>query len=1623
MAVQTPNGSNASYISEAELSDLTMPYQSPEVRKPSGYTNGISKKYQLDRHDSYSPTVSHPSEQQVTILMETVKVTCRRFIADFDAVDKRLIYDMTIEDYFEYIERQRLTYMPHRGSHWDKVLKWAEFFGLQLSTFANTVEPFVVDNNARALETTFAVFYNLGLSIAFLLRRNNLLTASEFLRSEVGHSLNDLLVVVRDVSLFYRVKLFSGAHETAFDFNTIFGRQISSLSERKITIVNAMWEHVLGHQSTMQIHTVRNWLQPSDRTLRKLLTDHEATAGGRDEFTCEWFQSHLLAFTRSQDKILSLQGPSGCGKSVIAGWITERLQRPIGKKSFDLASCTVEADVAEENSVAVARRLLLQLLDLNVGNKECFRSLVEANDAAKSSNPATAGKTIWQCVDTGLNQYQDTEYLMIIVDGLDELEDGQQQTTSVANQLAFLASKHKNVQLITCSRGTIFKPGQEKLRNFTITSDHTHEDLRLVIDNLLHGQVHFDHQNEHARERVVEQLRQAARGNFLEAILTTSLLKRESTHEGFNRTLKAASESKVDVNDLVVRVINTIDLTSTEVQQLISWMSITSRPLTLPEINLLFQIDLAKKSFVDLDVHAISNALTVLKPLVTQRNGFVRFRHSIIRQHMLSIQKEGKRLRNRRDAQADFTMRLLGYCHFNMGKPRDPTLEMMKSSEVEDLFAKFSLLEYTVTHWLRHFRSSSFQQDNGSLQLTSEFRAIFPGTTRLPLLEWSCWEMTSNPSDAIHLSELALRVRQEALTQNHRASLQGLIACGNIYRKEQKVTKASECFYRASKISQPLLRKHHPFTVSCTATFLTVTESLTLTSRTEIASWREELLVYVIEAYKHQFGKTHDLVIEHYKLLAQLYTDIHEEQHAERIWREVREIVVLRFGKGSQEETQISEHLTIVLKKGDRKTDVVEYERGIFDIVTELYVWDVRRIRMTLELAWSYEKCGETLMAEELFVVLWRKLTDQCHHYHDHHGVDIHIRTIDVVIEYVHYLRRCHRHEEAASVLICVWSEYEEYEFESETLFLKLKFIGQLMREVKLLTVAVSVLRKCSNWFKSHSKHEHAKSCEIIISETTAEMIESASITTTTTTLTTSTTSTEVVVRELFESTLTRTTVTSETVTNCKNLISYYMTLQLWSKAIEATKRSLIVIWRSIVTSGGTIALPKDFGKDAIDIAMSWATCHRRCHRFHEAEEIYVRIYHACQNSCRVDNDRLTSAYTVLAELYEEHHHWRKVIELHQGMLAEYRTHLGNNHHLTIRTIYVLGSLCSEHGHGNGYDYYQEIIDVLGHGDHDCHPDALGAMMWMCRWYYETGQWHKLGNVCRILWDTWRHQQVGYEKFTADFVEVLYLRYRYLLEHHIHVEYSVLRELIIEYRDACVRTFGVSAAITIKTTVELAHYSMQMEKHVHEAISLYEKVQTYIETSSKTETSIISTITITQIRECLTQAYVRICSHDSVSTKIIERAIKVMLYRYESLRNTLGWAHTETLTILRELVHLHMKLKKQESVTTVQRMLLEATLQIIMRVKHSRTLHEAGRLVGQMFSSCGFVSYGHEMLHELRLQIITGNGTPNSKLGIKLDIAVSRVSFVFLVTLEQVMRENLSISYAEVMADYITESV
>lgn len=322
--------------------------------------------------------------------------------------------------------------------------------------------------------------------------------------------------------------------------------------------------------------------------------------------------------------------------------------------------------------------------------------------------------------------------------------------------------------------------------------------------------------------------------------------------------------------------------------------------------------------------------------------------------------------------------------------------------------------------------------------------------------------------------------------------------------------------------------------------------------------------------------------------------------------------------------------------------------------------------------------------------------------------------------------------------------------------------------------------------------------------------------------------------------------------------------------------------------------------------------------------------------------------------------------------------------------------------------------------------DALDAMFVLCRVHYEAGHWHKLKIVCTTLWETWRGQHHGHHKFTDDFIGVLYLRYRYVLVHHEVCEYSILRQLTIEYRKTCIKVFGGAVAITIKASIELAQICMKSETHIHEAITIYEeiltttKTMTTTNTTTSTTTSVVSSSTITKIKETLTKAYVSVCKHGSVSTTIIERAIVMITERFEFLKISFGWAHIEILTCLRELVLLQLKLKKEESHTIVIRILTETCVEIIKKKTHSKSLHGAAKFLGDIYISCGFNEQGRTLIEDIRIQIITGTSRHNSSF--KFDKSVGKISYVFLVTFEQIIRGQV-VGYSEIMAELLTETI
>lgn len=1027
---------------------------------------------------------------------------------------------------------------------------------------------------------------------------------------------------------------------------------------------------------------------------------------------------------------------------------------------------------------------------------------------------------LWKAIDVGLKFK--AESLMIVIDGLDD-KLGHHNASEIGKKLAAFALRHKHVRAIILSRNSAYLDAS-KTKVIAIAPDNNHDDLQHITGHAFKGCEHFTKQNDHEKEAIVEKVTHAAKGNFLIAQLIAKSLKQQVSFDAFTKAVKSIKDAPPLLEGSIQQLVSTAtaDFAKPETRLLLSWLLVAERPLAVSELKGLLQVDLQKKTLTSRNTDIVDDIQHLCGPLVNIQNGIVRFRHGAIREYLVKVQAEGKKLPTIQSAQGDLTIRLLAYCNLRFSDPYDLGFERPDSAEIDRLFLQDTLLEYATRNWILHFKKSSWHKVTGSLELPNDFKANFPGSVYFSMVEWACWEPQTPAFEAIDLHNLALRLRQAVFTEKHRIVLQTLIICGSLYKKLSNFSEAGSCFYHASRIGQSILKANSVVTITCTTKFLEVTETITSTTRTDIITKKEEMLQYAITSCKLKYGKTSDTVIRYYTMLAEMYVAIHEEHKAEAVYRELHEIIIIRHGKGSVEEITISGRINVVLK-ADKHAEIIEYEKEIFSTDTEVEIWDVSRITVTLKLAAAYEAHGELLKVEELYVMLWSRLLEHCHQIHIHQvDITVHISMIDVALEYVRFLRRYHRHEEAAGVLICIWNEYEEYDFESEVIFLRLKLVGELMRAVSLFSIAISVFRKCWSWFSSHGKYEHVESCQILISETTEEIITS---TKTTTVSTTTTTTTETIMKEVFESTISKSTVTKETISICRSLVSFYLKSEQWTEAIKISKKSLHLIWRVVISGGGTVALPREFAAEAMEIAFKLAICHQRLHHYHEAESIYIRIYRACFNSCQIHDERLTNAYTALIKFYQEHEHWHKVIEVYQEVLIASRMHLGGTHALTIKILYELGSLCSKHGHGHAHEYYEEIITVLNGKSHVCYRDSLRAMQIMCKIYYEEGHWEKLKIHCEILWENWtKHHAV--HKFEAEFIELLYMRYIYVLQHHYATSFEIIRTITIQFRDTCIIVFGASAAVTIRALVELAQVCMRSEKHIHEAISYYEEVST-----------------------------------------------------------------------------------------------------------------------------------------------------------------------------------------------------
>ncbi|KAK7749096.1 hypothetical protein SLS62_008491 [Diatrype stigma] len=1632
----SPISENPSRVDDLAASRLLSPVLSPSpsfgsIRINKRTSSHVSHAKQFNGHTA---TISHVKEQYASVR--------QRCLRDLGAGVGFRAFDTSYTGLLEWIRNERITRLPHKGGSWDRVLIAAQYFAVQVNRLRETIESFTPEcgaasnlvfgqcllllelghENAEALETAFNLFYQFGLELAPLLKAEGKLLLVPSIMENIGRAFSELLGIVAGVAIAFYSAVHGARQSTRIDIYVAFSSPIESFRSRVEHCAHEMWTsklHAEGYNEGL-FELLRKWLAPQDSTLAFLASNRINLTARPEEYTCTWFQSHLNQFFKGDEKVLVVEGKSGSGKTTLANWTVNRLQRPIFNREVATLSFFYDSNIASQTTcLGMLKTFLYQLLSLRIGDVDLFEVLVEAYEDAKSLKTAQdQEEKLWAAFREALKfsghapdilsldgSDDKDEVIAIVVDGLDEMTGLKPAAKQVSTKLSELASE--DVRVIQFSQPLELGIGEK----IDLSLDNISDDIQTIISQGLAHHSHFTDRDYVEQEYILERLIEICDGSMLVAYLCVQYLALQDTHDKFSKAVDLLSKSTVTVAEHVQRLLGIVKLDSHS-KAVLSFLTVAQRPLSLKEIELLLRANPKGTGFEE--PISLGPILRSIAPFTVSAEGLIAIRHNAIERALLSIPDTSNVSLHLKERHKDFLIRLFANAKQHLrDSDNELCLELLDHTEVERRIASHRLVEYTVRYWTIHFKlSSSLYKVQGDLQLPKEFAAVFPTSITFALLEASCWKAQSFPHEAIELLTIAFRVRKALFGPEHSSVLQSAIICAIFHETVLfHPTEAVKWYARVVKIGKVVLGVQSELVITCCQTLLRISQSLVTKTRTEIMTFREEVLITLVSSYTHRYGPSSKEVLEVYEALAELYVFISEEKKAVDIQAKIREIDIAIHGGHLEEHESVDRHLDVILQKHKHGKEIDGFDSLLFGFEVELEEsWTIVQVESMLRFALELIRLERFVEAEEIYLDLWLKLTEHCH------TVQIcewHEKKIEVMLKYSSFLYNHKRVEEASAILICCWNEYSVHQVSMfESIIVLLKEVAVSMKLVGLVSLSLTAFQKCWSWFKSSHKESSTvfKEIEEHIAVTSKEIVKKSSTTTISS-------SSETVIREVFESSFSseETEITTTTVELSESLTSIYVEQERWSEAIAVIKTTLKKSWANFFAESiEAISMTSKFYSESIDLVLKLAHCYISQRRYEKAEYIYLRLYRVHRKSCRLDDAAVIKYSDLYLEFLEKHEMFGLVISFYQELLVEYRSFYGHSHSKTIAILYALGDICRRHylTHGYWIEYYMEIVTTLNKGALVCHEDAFRALVIVAEHYYETLRYSESLIHFRSIIATFCKFGTKFSYFEdITRVQVIFEKYYKAIEEtkiEIHEHVKILKEI----REACFKYYGESSSISTSVTIVLAEVCCKSEKYEFEAASYYEHILKH----SKT----VSTTVVKRSQSTLKSLYVKQITSSSSSATVtketIEKATSMTYERYVEVRKTHACSHETTLTHLKELVMLYHKQQKLELAIKELRSLV---IDCFTKVTSSKELIAVAKTIADMYTSCGYSSHGLTLVRELKLQVIYKSVTK----GCDFDVTkVGRSScFAFIAALEYHLRADFSLTIASFMAELLAE--
>ncbi|CAM6005188.1 unnamed protein product [Sphagnum balticum] len=261
-------------------------------------------------------------------------------------------------------------------------------------------------------------------------------------------------------------------------------------------------------------------------------------------------------------------------------------------------------------------------------------------------------------------------------------------------------------------------------------------------------------------------------------------------------------------------------------------------------------------------------------------------------------------------------------------------------------------------------------------------------------------------------------------------------------------------------------------------------------------------------------------------------------------------------------------------------------------------------------------------------------------------------------------------------------------------------------------------------------------------------------------------------------------------------------------------------LWPSYNTNEIKIAFPAKYLKEIVEVLNRLAFSYFKLRKLEPTERTYRRIFYSSLATPITPDNILLGALKNLIYFYQPHSMIKKTVTTYRDFYPEIGKRRGKTDTLTISTLYSLGDISTQINDTKNAEFAYSQIHIKFFSN-ICHREAIRAVLALCTIHERERNYPSAQKVYTSHWQILIKHVKDYE-FKSDFAEELCNKFILLLK-ATKTEYTVIRQIAIDYRKACVRFYGTTNESTLKATLGLAKIKEERDEYIEESTALYEE--------------------------------------------------------------------------------------------------------------------------------------------------------------------------------------------------------